>query len=296
MKHIAAITFCLFVAANAAAQDNSNTKQQTSPGLAHPLATSAASQEDGRQSGQKDRWGIGISVDALHFSYKEPGVMEEKGWMIGMSGDYTFHLNNFMFKAEGRFGIGSVDYSSEESGKLNDIADYILETRFVSGYDFNASGSVQLTPFTGLGYRYLFDDGSGKLTDLEHGMYDRKARYLYTPIGLESLFGLGSGWRLGATGEYDLFWRGWQRSRVNDVHPGYGPLDNTQKEGWGARASARITKEFEKLDFYIEPYFIYWDIEISDTDILTFYDVPIGDAWEPPNTSREWGARVGIRF
>ncbi len=294
MKYIAAVTFSFWIAVCAMAQDREAEKKQPA-GSTFSLGTSAAPQASGKFLGQRDRYGIGVSVDVLHIAYKEPGVMEEKGMMVGMSGDYTFHLNNFMFKAEGRFGIGSVDYSSGQSGELEDIADYILETRFVFGHDFNLD-NARLTPFTGLGYRYLFDDGSGKPTSIEHYAYDRKARYLYTPIGLQAVVGLGHRWYLGAAAEYDLFWRGWQRSRLNDVNSNYSPVDNTQKDGWGARASVNITKEFAKLDFYIEPYFIYWDIDISDIDTLMFYDIPIGDAWEPPNTSREWGARVGIRF
>jgi TPR repeat protein len=52
-------------------------------------------------------------------------------------------------------------------------------------------------------------------------------------MGGEFVFGLGRVWLLGASGEFDLFWRGWQFSDLSDVDDGCDNLQNDQKKGWG---------------------------------------------------------------
>jgi hypothetical protein len=248
----------------------------------------------------------GLYFDASHMYYGEVGIMRNKGYFWGLSGDYTYRPDNFMLKVDGRFSIGSVDYWSNGTGTADGLRDYNFETRFAFGYDLGTSDKASFIPFIGLGYRYLFDGESGAITTSGHSDYDRKSNYLYSPVGMETMFRLGKGWSLGVTGEYDLLWHGWQYSELKDAELGFVPLKNDQNDGWGARGSVAIIKSFGKIDFAIEPYFRYWDIEESDVDFdivaidglyNPYYLWLIGTPGvEPKNSTMEWGARVGIRF
>ena len=104
-----------------------------------------------------------IGTEISYIKYKEPGIMDEKGMMYGVVGSYTYH-NTLMFRAEGKWSYGKVDYDGELSDgtpyTINNIDDYILEFRGLLGYDFFLSQTLSLTPFTGFGYRYLNDDPS----------------------------------------------------------------------------------------------------------------------------------------
>ena len=117
---------------------------------------------------------------------------------------------------------------------------------------------------------------------------------------METKFRLGAGWSLGISGEYDLFWHGWQYSQFDEIDPYSFTAKNDQMNGWGARGSVALIKSFGKTDFAIEPHFRYWDIEESDiTPLLScppFEGCYVGVAAEPQNSTMEWGARVGIRF
>jgi hypothetical protein len=252
--------------------------QQSAPA---PVRTTIRSQ---RSSGEREgtigpRFGLGFEIS--HIKYREPVFpMQESGVMWGVSGNYTYRPKNYMFRLDGRFSSGDVDYTSP-SGSFDNIRDYNFETRFSLGRAFRAAERTRLTPFVGLGYRFLFDDLSSA-----PGGYDRKSNYLYSPIGLEGLVRLRGSWSLGASGEYDLFWHGWQYSGSGDY-----VAKNDQKNGWGARGSIGVIKSLGRMDFAIEPYLRFWNIKNSDTTYVLSWAIH-----EPANRSLEWGTRLGMRF
>jgi hypothetical protein len=134
----------------------------------------------------KHSWDLGTEISYIR--YKEPSVMEEKGVMYGIVGSYAyrgelFKLQRCMLKAEGKFAYGQVDYKN--SGTLDNIDDYILEFRGLGGYDFSILKASTLTPYVGIGYRYLNDDMSGMTTSTGARGYERESNYLYSPIGVE---------------------------------------------------------------------------------------------------------------
>ena len=61
-----------------------------------------------------------------------------------------------MLRAEGRGAWGKVDYKN--SGTLDNINDYAVELRGLGGYGFPVFSITVLTPYVGIGYRYLNDD------------------------------------------------------------------------------------------------------------------------------------------
>ena len=233
-----------------------------------------------------------VGPEISYRTYKEPDVMKEKGMMYGLVGSYTYH-SKIMLKAEGRVSVGWVDYSN--SGKIDDIRDYLLEVRGLGGYDFSISNSF-ITPFIGIGYRYLNDDSSGEVSTTGALGYERESYYLYSPIGISFITGLRDGWSFGGTLEYDYFWWGKQKSHLSDVNPGYNDISNRQKKGDGLRGSIIFQERFKKVDFKAELFIRYWNIKKSNTETWTYYGTPIGYAWEPKNVSTEIGIMLGVRF
>ncbi len=236
-----------------------------------------------------------LGTEIAHITYKEPGVMKEKGMMYGIVGSYAYH-DNVMLKAEGNFSYGQVKYD----GGLSDgtpyttdgIDDYLLELRGLVGYDFSIGESMIFTPYVGLGYRYLYD----RLGKDPYG-YDRESNYLYSPIGIAATIPLRKGWSIGPTVEYDIFLHGWQVSHFEDLNPIYDTVVNDQKKGYGIRGSLKIQKKAKKLDFLIEPFVRYWNIKQSETSAITILGTyVVGYGWEPKNNSTEIGCKLAVHF
>ena len=232
---------------------------------------------------------LGVSTDISYIVYDEPDVMEEKGMMYGAGVSYTYR-KDMMFKAEARFSYGQVDYKN--SGTIDSIDDYILEFRGLVGYDLSEYEGYGITPYIGLGYRYLNDDSSGRVSSTGARGYEREANYFYSPIGIEIINPLKNDWSMRIALEYDHFWKGIQKSHLSGAVAGFSDLKNDQNEGYGLRTSLRLQKKTEKIDFLVEPFIRYWDIKQSETTNITYNGVLWGYGWEPKNTSTE----IGIRF
>ncbi|MBI4633920.1 MAG: outer membrane beta-barrel protein [Deltaproteobacteria bacterium] len=242
----------------------------------------------GAEPNQTHVWELGAEI--FHFTYQEPDTMKDTGLMYGIAGSYAYH-KNVMLKVEGRGSWGKVDYSSDSSGEASDINDWSLELRLLAGYDVPLSRSVTLTPFLGVGYRYLYDDFGGHVTNKNRYGYDRESNYYYSPIGVAAAVDLGNGWSWGATAEYDIFWWGRQKSHMNDV-PGYYDIVNQQNSGYGARGSLLIQKKMREKVVTFEPFIRYWRIQDSE-----YTTDPAGRTWyEPLNRTTEVGIKAAIQF
>lgn len=234
-----------------------------------------------------------IAPEVSSIEYKEPDVMKEKGMMFGIGASYSYH-NDVMLKIEGRYSYGKVDY--ENSGKIDNIDDYVFEVRALGGYDFKIANTLTITPFVGFGYRYLRDDMAGRISSTGDRGYLREANYYYSPIGIEAVQVISRGWSVGAVLEYDYFWKGVQESHLSDVDSRYNDLSNDQNSGYGLRASIVFKKQSDRVYFTIEPFIRYWNIDESEIQIITLSGVPDDYGWEPKNNSTEIGLKLGIGF
>lgn len=234
-----------------------------------------------------------IGPQVSYIVYKEPDVMKEKGMMYGLIGSYTYH-NRIMLKAEANGSWGKVDYSN--SGKIDNITDYTLEGRGLVGYDFLIAQVHSITPYVGVGYRYLNDDSSGKISTTGARGYERESNYLYSPIGLEISIQLGNKFYVKELLEFDYFWRGWQKSHLSDAIPGLNDPTNIQENGYGVRGYIGFLIVSNKIDFEVGPYVKYWNVKKSEEETITYYGTPIGIGWEPKNNSTEIGLRITARF
>lgn len=223
--------------------------------------------------------------------YKEPDAnVKIKGIMYGLVGSYTYH-DKIMWKVEGIANWGQVDYSSDLSGQADNITDYMLEIRFLAGYDFVISRTSVITPYIGIGYRYLNDDGSGKTSTKGDRGYERESNYIYSPIGIEIITNLGNNWSIGEIVEFDYFWWGKQKTHFSDVSPDLPDVENRQTDGYGLRGSITIEKKYKEVAFEGGPFVRYWNIKRSDNE----YFGPIY-VYEPDNNSTEVGIKFGVRF
>lgn len=234
-----------------------------------------------------------LGLETYYFNYKEPGVMQEKGMFYGLNGAYTFR-DKIMLRAEGRSAFGQVDYKN--SGKLDDIDDFTIELRGLGGYGFDIFTSSLLTPYFGVGYRYLNDDTKGKTTSTGAVGYERESNYFYSPIGIETFTELNHVWSWGLKVEYDHFWKGVQKSHLSDASPTFNDLENDQNKGYGIRGSLKLSMKSEKIDFVIEPFVRYWNIKKSEDANVTFSGVIVGTGYEPKNHTTEAGVKAGINF
>ncbi len=256
-----------------------------------------------------------LGTELFHYTYREPGVMRQKNFMYGIHGLLTHRLREHnawgdwkrnmmifnMFRFEGRFAYGELDYESESSGTDDGRPNYSAEFRVLMGCDFPVRPSMRLTPFLGVGFRYLLDDGGGRLTSTGAVSYDRESNYWYIPAGVESLVQLNKHWSLEWSAEYDYLLYGLQKSHIGDAgayihhYAGYPDVENKQDAGTGLRGSIRAVYHQPRIDIAIEPFIRYWAIEKSKTKTVSHNGVT-EVWWEPKNNTTEFGLKFGLRY
>ena len=228
-----------------------------------------------------------MSEDGLFYGLA--GAYTYRGWAPSADGDVTESTEGLMFRAEGRFAVGQVDYDGQtqdgEPLTVSDIDDRTMELRPLIGLGFS-NADFEGFLYTGFGYRYLNDD----LSEFPGG-YERESNYYYIPIGLTGTGTQSDGWTLGGTLELDILVRGVQKSHLSDAGGGWPDVENDQTSGWGLRGALRFEHR-ANVDLVIEPFVRLWAIDKSD-------EVPIGGgyyAYEPENYTVEGGLHVLIQF
>ena len=227
-----------------------------------------------------------ITFDISRYVYTEPGVMQSTSDPVFLSlglrkwdkaAGNESNLRKF-YTAE--ITRGWTQYTG--SGTLDE--DY---------YKFRGEGYLgyqlgDITPYLGLGYRWLYDDSGGKTTSTGASSYDRMSQYIYTPIGI--IYNYNK--KLKFKAQYNLFLYGRQTSYLSDV-PKYTDVENNQRNGWGLDFTIdnKITEKFT-----VYTYFRYWNIKRSDTATGTYAGIITFNAYEPHNTTDEMGIGVSYKF
>lgn len=280
------------------------TSYSSDPNAAQPPDGQPAAQTMPYPGLRRNAFDLGTEV--YYFHYEEPGLMEEEGVFYGVrvgctgrgwipaSPQASSADGGTMFRAEGRFAFGQVDYDGGiidlDTGavtpcNMDDIDDWVFEGRLLLGADW-LYGSALNTVYAGIGYRYLNDDSS-----FDPAGYERESNYLYVPIGYEFDSSHMTGWSFGFGAEFDVFIVGNQRSHLSDVDPAYSDVDNRQNSGYGCRASVRLQHKTEAVIFSVEPFIRYWNIDDSEVEYETF-----GTLIEPANETTEYGISVLLMF
>jgi hypothetical protein len=238
-----------------------------------------------------------IGPEIYYFEYEEPGYMEEDGIFYGVNFSATYRNwisdssgkvlsdSKMMVRGEGRYAFGKVDYDGQLMDgtpiTMNDNDDFTLEGRLLLGPEWLIDDTLG-TIFAGIGYRYLNDDLAGG----DPPGYERESNYYYVPIGFEIDAGLQAGWSWAGRIEYDYFLWGVQRSHIFPTI-----IENDQDSGYGYRASVRLQKRSDNINFVIEPFFRYWEIDDSDFNYNMW-----GGGIEPENNTTEYGIQLMLMF
>ena len=239
-----------------------------------------------------------IGPELYSFKYKEPGYMEEEGIFYGAAFGATYRDwvsgssrqavsdNKIMVRGEGRFAFGQVDYDGALMDgtplTISNIDDFTLEGRLLLGPEWLIENTLD-TLYAGIGYRYLNDDSSSHPAG-----YERESNYYYVPIGFQIDAGLQAGWSWAGGIEYDYFLWGLQRSHIFTTI-----IENEQDSGYGYRASIKLQKKSKDVNFVIEPFFRYWDIDDSEFEYNTLLGA---GGLEPANETTEYGVQLFWMF
>lgn len=251
---------------------------------------------------------IEMGFDLSHMSYEETVpdqagfdeqfFMRDYGFFAGVNASLAYYGALFL-KLDAQYKAGQIHYESCRTGSANGIHDYVFGYRGLVGFCMCSRNGTRITPYTGLGYRYLFDRSSEKHTTQSstvfHG-YDRESNYLYSPLGVELNRRFDAHWTVGLVGEFDYLWRGFQESHLEQVSA-YFPVVNKQDTGWGARISLRMIRcDVSDRQMVLEPYFRHWNIDRSEYSAayIGSHFARLGN--EPHNTTNEFGFKFSWVF
>ena len=238
--------------------------------------------------------GIEVGATVSHYRYEEPSLdVKLEGYKGGVDlAVVTSPAANWIFRWEGRYEYGNVDYTG--SGTKNNNPDWYAELRALVSRDFDYGGYV-LSPYLGLGYRYLYNDIRGVTSTGAIG-YTRTSQYTYIPIGVTHRFKVGANARVATTLEADYLAKGRQTSTLSDFNPAFADVTNDQRNGYGIRGSLY----YEKDRWLAGPWFQYWYTNRSDEQPIIANiggtNFIVGTGFEPRNKTTEIGARFAYRF
>jgi hypothetical protein len=237
----------------------------------------------------KTQTGNSMGLSLSSYQYQEPGVMSSKGSKMGLDLRTTKVLQNQQFiRGDLRYAFGTVDYHG--SGNAVGEQDWYIEARGLVGKDWLINDAV-FSPYTGLGYRYLFNDGRG-ISSTGYAGYRRESNYFYLPVGIIHRVTLNDQARWESTLEYDYLLAGKQITSLSDTGLGYGDLTNNQNSGYGLKLSVM----YQKNNWAVGPYAHYWNIGQSDRALVYQNGIPVQIGWEPENNTVEFGLKASQQF
>ncbi len=236
-------------------------------------------------------WEIG--PEGYYYAYREPNLIHQIGPYAGVNASYTYKVGIAFLTANAIADVGYLNYKSNGTGTLNGKWDFTGDFRLLGGADLISNESFGISPFTGLGYRLLFDMGRNRTTSTGAIAYDRLSQYFYVPVGLAFSFVAGN-WILRPTAEYDYLVRGKQISYLSQAGAS-GDVGNRQTHGYALRGTllAETGTPWGRIAF--GPFVRYWNIGESKPAFFTIAGVPF-EGFEPHNTTLEAGATLRFHF
>jgi hypothetical protein len=295
--------------ANGVSQEFSDTSQQPNAEKVFFNTNTQPVSRPNIQSNVKTRvHTLDLGAEIFYYRYQEPNPVgvTNQGPMYGFDADYAYRpacpsfLNNFIanvYSLQARYAT-SRDLEYKGSGIVKGKHDDADEFRGLIGKDYFVGTNIRMTPYLGFGYRYLFDHGNGQLSSSDNYGYDRKSHYYYLPLGGDMAVAMPHHWEIDYNIEYDIFLHGVQKSYLSDGDQfgGNNPnITNNQDKGFGIRGSIRFLKHGPLVDFYVEPYIRFWNIEQSSA-VTASVDGHEQTLVEPKNNTTEVGSEFGIQF
>lgn len=231
---------------------------------------------------------IKIAPQAFKFTYEEPNFMKDDGTFTGLEGNLRYKSSSsLMLGLDLLFASGKAKYTSKESGSVDNNPFKYSEMRILAGKSFG-----MITPYAGLGFRELTNDGENLKTSTGHSGYKRESSYNYIPVGFQVDFEIEKV-KPFFIAEYDLFLGGMQKSYIKTDG---GSIDNKQNGGHGLRIELGAqTKVHESVSMGASIFSRMWSIDKSEEVIVHDYDCD----WhinEPANKTKEVGIKLFASF
>ncbi|MCL2644228.1 MAG: hypothetical protein FWD51_02080 [Betaproteobacteria bacterium] len=243
-----------------------------------------------------------IAPEVSRYEYKEPGIMKLSGTMVGFSAEY---LNSggvgrigksvpIQLRARVNHMYGELDYDGglqdmhgnymgpyKSSRNRNQFIDMI----FAGGLEFKLTEGFSVSPYLGVGYRYLVDKADGEYYGFIYVRgHKREQTYYYIPVGLNWKISPAPSWRLTLNNEFDYLVRG--ENTTTTYHP-TEEISFRQTSGYGFRSAVKVERDLRSVGLFAEPFFRYWNIKESN----------VVNGWvEPKNRTQEYGLRIGVSF
>jgi hypothetical protein len=276
-----------------------------------------------------------LTFDVGSYNYVEPGDLKISIHGVKFGGEYTGTFlasasRHWFVQANVAAKTGTTNYDgwcapwiitpdrTSPNGYALDVGDFstcddsgnrdwYAEGRALTGKDF-VGRHWTWSPASGIGVRHL----SNALDGIAGFRVDN---YLYLPLRLTARTAVASHNALTFDVEYDHLLHGWQTTKdsafgVEDIDatataPPFTINDVTdisfdQTKGWALRGSAtfEMTRHLS-----IQPYWVHWSVQSSpvnyETATFTVNGIRASEqlgAYEPDNTTNEFGVKFGVRF
>ncbi len=237
--------------------------------------------------GTKTSVDLGVQLSSYHYHEKDARVkLNGPNYGLTYAATRAFDGNWFLC-GDGRLTGASLEYKGSGTNDYN--WNFIADMRASVGYDF-LTRDFAVSPYVGLGYRYLHSDLRGKTSTGAQG-YRRDSYYFYLPVGFQQRLRLPNGSRLSMTAEFDYLLDGQQDMHLSDASSTYPDLRAEQKGGYGLRGEMM----YEEKKWAVGPYVRYWNINQSTTACGTIGSTTTC-AYEPHNHTLEYGLQFRYRF
>jgi len=197
--------------------------------------------------------------------------------------DYTSTMsfeNSWFFKLNGKLA-----YSSS-----GDTTDWNGDAHILVGKDY-LLGQFALSPYSGLGYRYIHTDDDYGFLDIK-----RKTGLVYLPVGLSHRFSIDESSLIETTLEYDVIFSGKQTNNISVDNYGSILDDSYNRDtGYGIRFSSM----YRSNDLAFGPFIDYWHIgkgKIS-ADVYPYDSGYFVAGYQEKKTKNlEFGIKASMRF
>ena len=265
------------------------------------LVTSAITVDAEAQA--ETRHGLSVEAEIFDYAYREEldgtTIVRDDGLFGGAAASYVESVGGGVF-LRGRLAVsaGAVDYRSNEGSSIDDVSQSIGQLELHLGYDIALGSGATLTPFAGLGSRFLSDNSGGReSTDGLLG-YDREISYGYIPMGATVTIPVRHRTLLSLTAQYNWFIDGDAKSKFSDVSSELPDVKLELDEGEGFEANAAIAFPVGSQQITVGPFLRSWRIGRSDSFLLLNPDdLAEGiEIFEPRNRTTELGLRIGFAF
>jgi hypothetical protein len=235
---------------------------------------------------------LGLTISG--YVYDEPSLnVRMTALNVGVEylGTYAFQ-NDWFVLGQIDYNNGPVKYSG--SGTASGIPQYYVDLKAALGHDFAFNGFV-LSPYIGIGYRYLNQAFGGVTTSTGAAGYDRRSTYNYIPIGIIHRTAVNDNKaKLETTLEFNYLLSGNQYSGLAAANPLLSNQNNTQNSGYGIN----LTILYKQDQWGFGPYYKYWNIadsQANPTNVVVS-GIRYSGFYEPANTPNEFGLKLTYSF